>query len=110
MPRRSRTRAAPTPTLEEISPYREGLAIAEYEVVRRLEGPPSGDQPLGDRVRVVEWAVADGEPLPRGEEAAATELLTLERFEDNPQLSALYLAEGDIKGSADLPLLYRVEP
>lgn len=96
-----RVERSPTPTLEEISPYRQALVTAEYEVVRWLEG-----EPRGRRIRVVEWAVADGKPLPTG--PGAGDRLRLERFEDNPQLAALFLADALVP-APDLPLFYLVD-
>jgi hypothetical protein len=89
-----------TPTLQRISPYRQALAVVEYEVVRRLEG-----EALPARIRVAEWAILDGKAvaLPAGAEDA---VLSLELFTDNPQLEALYLS--DTLPPADGVLFYRV--
>ncbi len=89
-----------TPTLQQISPYRQALAVVEYEVVRRLEG-----EPLPATIRVAEWAILDGKAVALGE-AADNSTLLLEPFTDNPQLEPLYLS--DTLPAATGELYYRV--
>lgn len=88
----------PAPTLEEISPYRDALVVAEYAVRRWSEG-----EPLGETVRIAEWAWQDGEAVPAAEDART---LVLERFTDNPQLEGVFVA--DRLPPSESPLLYVV--
>ena len=99
---RARSRA---PTLDEISPYREGLVVYEYDVLEVLEG-----ELAARRIRVVHWAVLDGRVLPLTRAAIDdVVVLTLEPFSDNPQLASLYRAE-TLEAGADMPLLYAPDP
>ncbi len=86
-----------TPSLQEIAPYREALAVFEYRVDEVIEGdfagfrqPASGGTPV---IRVVHRVLADGEALPvsRRPEGRTYEL-EVESFFDQPQLESLYLA------------------
>ncbi len=96
---RERRRSRP-PTLEEISPYREALAVHEYEVERVVEGE------LNARVvRVAQWSILDGRPLEPAQ-AEAGRRLVLEPFAENPQLESVYLA--DTLGPGGGPLFYAV--
>lgn len=88
-----------TPTLQEISPYRQALGVVEYEVRRQLEG-----EALPARLRVAEWTILDAKPAPRP--PAGPVRLVLERFADNPQLEPLYLS--DTLPAAEGPLFHRV--
>ncbi len=92
------------PTLEEISPYREGLVLAEYEVARVIEGSYSGE-----RLRVVRWAILGGKPLPRPAAGQGTERLALEPFAANRQLESLYLAD-TLEPAPGLELYYAPDP
>ena len=76
------------PSLQEIAPYREGLAVFEYRVDEVLSGEYA--EPV---IRVVHRVLADGEALPvsRRAEGHAYELV-VESFFDQPQLEPLYLA------------------
>lgn len=100
-----------TPTLEEISPYREALFTVAYAVDRQLAGPP-----LPARLRAVQWAILDSVPLAVNRAAAGDRFrLTLEPFARQPQLEPVYLADtldAAPAGTADGPpgeLLYVVE-
>lgn len=99
---------ADVPTLAEISPYRQALAVFGYEIVGTVEGPPVAER--GERIGVARWVILDGETLPtaRGQSGRA-ERLVLEPFADNPQLEGVYLSEGTA-GGAGGPLYYAVEP
>ncbi len=81
-------RRSRTPSLQEIAPYREALAVFEY----RVEEVSAGDyaEPL---IRVVHRVLAGGEALPvsRRVEGGAYRLV-VESFFDQPQLESLYLA------------------
>jgi hypothetical protein len=91
---------SPTPTLQEISPYREALAVHAVRL-----GAPALGQPAGSSVRVARWVVLDGE---RRAAAACRpgEMveLRLERFADNPQLASVFLS--DTVGASGGPLLF----
>jgi hypothetical protein len=94
-----------TPTLAEISPYRQALVVFEYAVEKSAEG----ELPPG-RIRVAHWAILDGKTLPITRAAEGQLLqLTLEPFDANPQLESLYLAD-TLTGAGDLPLFYDVDP
>ncbi len=98
---REKRRSRP-PTLEEISPYREALAVHEYEVERVVEGE------LDARlVRVAEWSILDGQPLSPAEAGArGGRRMVLEPFAANPQLESVFLA--DTLGPGGGPLFYAV--
>lgn len=78
--------ASRPPSLEEIAPYREALAVFEYDVEEVLSGEAGGSV-----VRVAEWVIADGEPLPSPPAGSSTRLV-LEPFSSQPQLDSVYLA------------------
>jgi hypothetical protein len=70
------------PTPAQILPYRKGLSVYEYKVRKVIRGKLATV-----KIRVAHWTVLDRDPtrassLPVG----AVMDLTLERFEDNPQL------------------------
>jgi hypothetical protein len=92
------------PTLTEISPYRQALAVYAYEVLETVRG-----RPAGERVRVARWVILDGDTL---EEARLRpgheERLTLEPFAENPQLEGLFLS--DTLGESQGTLYYAVQP
>jgi hypothetical protein len=69
------------PTLQEISPYREALAVYEYQTEK---GP----------VRVAHWVILDGERLPAaGWREGEVRNLLLEPFDRNPQLESVFLSD-----------------
>lgn len=88
-----------TPTPQEITPYTRALRTVDYRIVRWLSG-----EPRGDRVRVVEWAMLDGRPLP-APAPGSRERLVLESFANNPQLEGLYLSD-TLGGDSASALLY----
>ncbi len=96
-----------TPTLAEISPYREALFAVAYAVDRQLTGPP-----MAADLRAVQWAILDGEALAVTRAATGARLrLTLEPFARQPQLESVYLAD-TLGGTSQAPsgeLLYVVE-
>lgn len=92
------------PTLSEISPYRQALAVYAYEVLETVRG-----RAAGDRVRVARWVILDGDTLPEARfRPGHEERLTLEPFADNPQLEGVFLS--DTLGGGGGPLYYAVEP
>ncbi|MGB5294349.1 MAG: LamG-like jellyroll fold domain-containing protein [Thermoanaerobaculia bacterium] len=98
-----RTACSTVPTLEEIAPYREALAVCEYRVLETLSG--EYDHPLA---RVAQWVIQDGKrtPLSPASEGRGDPVI-VERFQDNPQLESLFLSE-TLAARPDLPLLYLV--
>ncbi len=99
-----------TPSMREIAPYREALAVYEYEVQEVLEGDVVlvGDG-KGAILRVVHRVLVDGDTLPVSRRAAAQSYeLTLEPFIDHPELESLYLAD-TLPERPDLQLLFSAE-
>ncbi len=89
--------SSPVPSLDEISPYREALVVDEFEVVRPLASPPtatpaSGTPAAGERIRVVRWAILDGQTL-AAPTLGATVRRVLEPFAAQPQLESYFLAD-----------------
>ncbi|MEO8195390.1 MAG: LamG-like jellyroll fold domain-containing protein [Thermoanaerobaculia bacterium] len=86
--------ASPSPSLDEISPYREALVVDEYEVVKRLAGPPmaAGAAAAVRRIRVVRWAILDGQQI-QAPAAGASRRLILEPFAVQPQLESFFLGD-----------------
>ena len=100
----------PAPRLEEISPYREALAVFTYEVVRVVAGELAPGGPVPDRVRVAHWSILDGDRLGINDRSLGqTYQLELEPFEANPQLASLYLGQAEAI-DASLPLLFAPSP
>jgi hypothetical protein len=101
--RRGAVSRAPTP--EEITPYREGLVVHEYDVldVRRGE--------LGeDRIRVAHYAVQSGVARDiAGPGIDPIVELELESFDENPQVQDIYQAD-DLELDIDVPLYLDVGP
>ncbi|MCG8460615.1 MAG: PKD domain-containing protein [Holophagales bacterium] len=90
-----------TPSLEEIAPYREALAVAEYEVLR-VETPASAAELRpGGTVRVAHRVLLAGEETPVARLSAGAEVaLRLEPFSAQPQLESLFLSDELSAGSA----------
>jgi hypothetical protein len=93
------------PTLKEIVPYREALVMYEYEVLEVLAGE------LGDEiVRVAHWAILDGRPQSTVEhEVGEEDRLTLEPFDDNPQVENTYLSD-TLELALEVPVYLDVDP
>jgi hypothetical protein len=93
------------PTLKEIVPYREALVMYEYEVLEVLGGE------LGDEtVRVAHWAILDGRLQSAVEHEVGEEnRLTLEPFDDNPQVENTFLSD-TLELRLDLPIYLDVDP
>ncbi len=102
---RARLRAKSVlPTLDQISPYRQALAVYEYAVDEVLAG--DYDRTL---VRVAHWVILDGETLDvAGANPGDPARLVLEPFGSNPQLESHYLS-ATLEG-VGLPLFYEVSP
>ncbi len=76
-------RRSEIPTLEKISPYREALAVFEYE-----------SEADGERLRVAHRVILDGETLPLARRGIGRAFeLVLEPFDAHPELASLYLAD-----------------
>jgi len=89
------------PTLEEISPYRQALAVEEWEVTRALGGVA-----VSGRIRVARWALLDGAPTPESAEPPGTlRRLRLEPFSAQPQLESVVLSDTLPPAPAGLPPL-----
>lgn len=91
--------ASPAPALDEISPYREALVVDELAIVRQLAGPAAGP-----RIRVVRWAILDGETIP-APPSGDLRRLVLEPFAEQPQLESFFLADR-LPKSAGTPLFF----
>jgi hypothetical protein len=77
------------PTLEEISPYRQALAVEEWEIRKRRAGAD-----VEGRIRVARWMLFDGRPTPEsavpiGELAR----LRVEPHAAQPQLESVVLSD-----------------
>ncbi len=80
---------ARTPTLKEISPYREALTTVRYAVERQLAGPP-----VGAELRAAQWVILDGRTLALDRApGGARYRLTLEPYARQPQLEAVFLSD-----------------
>ncbi|MEW6366496.1 MAG: LamG-like jellyroll fold domain-containing protein [Acidobacteriota bacterium] len=77
------------PTLDEISPYRQALAVYEYKVERVALG--MYDRPT---IRIAHWVVLDGAALPASRlREGESSRLRLEPFQSNPQLESVYISD-----------------
>ena len=75
------------PTLAEISPYRRALVVEEWRA-------PHGDGGGSERLRVVRWALLDGErTAAMGWTPGTRARLELEPFTAQPQLESVYLSD-----------------
>ncbi len=81
------------PTLESISPYRQALVVYAYRVAEVDSGNRHGLE-RGDSLRVVHWALLNGETMPAQEyKTGDRQSLTLEPFAANPQLEDLTISD-----------------
>ena len=77
------------PTLKDISPYTESLAVFEYEIVEITQG-----MYLLDRIRVVHWTILGGQYTPYRDVALGTVAkMTVESFRDNRQLKTINISD-----------------
>ena len=94
-----------TPTPDEITPYREGLVVNEYDVLDVKRGE-LGD----DRIRVAHYAVQGGAARETPGPGLDPILeLDLEPFDENPQVQDIYQAD-DLELDLDVPLYLDVGP
>jgi hypothetical protein len=93
---------AHVPTLQEINPYREALAMFRYRLPDERPDWLAGSK----EAYVAEWVILDGRALPAGElTPGAKHRLVLQPFADNPQLKGIFRSEDDDL-DFDLPVLY----
>ena len=98
-----RLESSRAPTLEDIAPYREALAVNSYQVEEVLAGGEMGIS-AGQTVRIAQWAILDGEALSDGDSGPVT--MTLEAYAEQPQLERTVLADTlEIAG----PLYYAID-
>ena len=99
------TNLSRAPTLEEIKPYREALAVYEYESARALDGSAAPS-----KMRVVHWVALDGETLESAQwKAGRSVRIRIEPFERNPQLESFYMSD-TLEPDFNTPLYYAVDP
>jgi len=91
----------PTPAPKAIAPYRRCLAVYEYDVEKVVTGDYRKK-----KLHVAHWVILDAKVLPVNRRKGMSYRLTLERFDDNPQLQAERRVD-DID-EFDLPLYYDV--
>jgi hypothetical protein len=91
---------SPVPSLAQISPYREALAVDEVELLRTISGPAPGAREL----RVARWAIVDGQTLPP-RRVGESYRLVVEPFSSQPQLASYFLADR-LPAAPSLPLLF----
>lgn len=111
-----------TPTLDEIAPYVDALAVYEYRVIRWLEsGTGHGGADTGgdgaasatrdeQLLRVAHWVMLDKKELPITKSAPGSEVeLTLEPYAAQPQLPEHVLSE-TLEPRYDLDLWFALRP
>jgi hypothetical protein len=77
------------PTLKEIRPYKNALALYEYRVAKVISGKYDAKT-----IRVAHWVILNGETLDAAEEKPGQQAdLTLEPFDANSQLASQYLSD-----------------
>ncbi|MEL7060095.1 MAG: LamG-like jellyroll fold domain-containing protein [Acidobacteriota bacterium] len=97
-------RRSPTPSLREISPYRDALALFEWQVLEVLDG-----RLQGSRLQVAHRVLLDGEEMPIARLPIGKErVLRLEPFAEQPQLESLVLAD-DLEGGGPRHYSERLE-
>lgn len=99
------TATSQIPTIEQIAPYRRGLVVHEYAVVKHLSGPAVRP---GQKIRVVEWALLDGQAQAAARRKPGRERqLLLEPFDAQSQLEALYVSD-TLPVDAEVPYWFAV--
>ena len=90
----------PAPEPKNMMPYRSALVVCEYAVLKVKEGQAVKD---GQILRVAHWGVRDLKQTPVADRAVGTTFpLTLERFEDRPELEAEFMRDDLPVSEADL--------
>lgn len=100
----------PTPTLAEITPYHEALAVDLWRI-EETHGKETLDGALtpGKTVRVARWAILDDRETPASRRRVGEVAeLDLELFSKNPQLRRTYLGERLSTSASESPLLLEV--
>lgn len=78
-----------TPNAREIAPYRDALAVYEYDVEEILSGKYGPK-----KIRVAQWGLIDTRPAPVSAAAiGSTAVLVVEPFSDHPQLEAEMMSD-----------------
>lgn len=90
------------PSPDDIAPYTENLSVFEYEVDEVLSGICTFPT-----LYVAHWGVLDSKPVEATLTAAAgnTFTLSLERFEDHPELEGVNMAD-TVVSDFSIPVLY----
>jgi len=91
------------PTLEEITPYRESLVLNEYVVLKDEAGAKAGE-----RIRVWQWALLDGNSLPLPKAGQEVNLL-IEPKASHAWIETLNRVD-DLSFSVDVPEWVDVPP
>jgi hypothetical protein len=92
---------SPVPSTEELAPYTRSLSVYAYSVVETLEGEYNDDT-----LYVAHWCVLDAKQLAFKDAGLGKVYeLTLEPFEENPQLESENLSDSIVEDFA-LPLYY----
>ncbi|HOZ45482.1 MAG TPA: hypothetical protein PLO37_11415 [Candidatus Hydrogenedentes bacterium] len=99
---RARLTARSTPpTLDELAPYTQALAVYAYKVTEVVEGSYDGAT-----LYVAHWCILDRTDLPFRDAPLDTEyVLALEPFEANPQLESENLSD-EVVEDFSIPLFY----
>ncbi len=90
------TAVSDPPTLESIKPYKQALAMVEYEVLEVHEGKEKSK-----KLRVAQWAILDGKALKQPKVGDKVRL-TLTPLDANPQIKTDVL-EDTLELALDLP-------
>ena len=97
------TETSESPTLVEISPYREALIVHEYRLERIVSGSYDADP---ERIRVAHWAILDGQDQPAARFRPGREAtLELTPLAGNPQLESVFVKD-TLEPAWELPVYY----
>ncbi len=95
--------ASPVPDPDAIEPYRRALLVNEYEVKRVKAGAVPDE-----RILVAHWVIMDDQVLDTAERVPGrTYRMTLEFFDDRPELEGEWIAQD--AGDLLLPLYYDLD-
>jgi hypothetical protein len=84
------------PTLDEISPYREGLGLFKYKVVGVHAGVLDEKE-----IYIAHWLIMDNQVQPAAKRKPGAQLrFRVERFDDNPQLRSFFFRNDFNDGDA----------
>lgn len=96
--------ASRIPDIKEIGSYRRSIVRNLYRVGKVVDGKA----PSEDEIVVTEWAILDRKPQGAVGKVGDTVRLTLEPFEQHPELSSDWVQ--DDLSVFDAPVFHRVEP